>query len=103
MITEETLFKSQPRTGHTREPDPTHNALKHTTHTANEQQEQQEHSDLFISETVQILYKSRKVAVHHALHIILYTVPLWHVRIAFDYLASKLHCASRRLPHRPST
>ena len=24
-------FKSQPRTGHTREPDPTHNELKHTT------------------------------------------------------------------------
>ena len=38
-------------------------------------QEPSKHSDLFISETVQILYKSRKVAVHHALHIILYTVP----------------------------
>ena len=25
------IFKSQPRTGHTREPDPTNNALKHTT------------------------------------------------------------------------
>ena len=25
------FFKSQPRTGHTREPDPTHNELKHTT------------------------------------------------------------------------
>ena len=25
------LLKSQPRTGHTREPDPKHNALKHTT------------------------------------------------------------------------
>ena len=24
-------FKPQPRTGHTREPDPTHNELKHTT------------------------------------------------------------------------
>ena len=24
-------LKSQPRTGHTREPDPTHNELKHTT------------------------------------------------------------------------
>ena len=27
----ETILKSQPRTGHTREPDPTHNELKHTT------------------------------------------------------------------------
>ena len=24
------MLKSQPRTGHTREPDPTHNELKHT-------------------------------------------------------------------------
>ena len=71
---------------------------------ATRKQEPSKHSDLFISETVQILYKSRKVAVHHALHIILYTVPSLacanRIRLI---LASKLHCASRRLPHRPST